>query len=126
MLREPSLEWFEDEAAFNSGTKGPKGRMELAVAILERKPPGGASLELRRGEERLVMQGDDLDGWEQAIGKALRNRSAVTVVAKPKKKKSAVVVQAPAGDAARRESVDGRPKGLAMKRKSIMMNTSEG
>ena len=57
------LEWYVDEAS----TGAPRGRMLLEGAQVGRDGKGGAIVLRTFASDRLVLTGDDLDGWEAAL-----------------------------------------------------------
>jgi hypothetical protein len=73
VLTDTALEWFEDDS---DPSAAPRGRMPLAHSRVERLSSAdgtvtanGDSLALvhEAGAPRLVLRGQDLDGWEKAL-----------------------------------------------------------
>ena len=67
VLRAESLEWFATERSTQ-----PRGRLLLDKALVKRD---SSELVLESGGERLVLRGDDLEGWEASLESALNRAS---------------------------------------------------
>ena len=71
VLRAESLEWHADETKAGGL---PKGRVMLEGARIARLGP---ELILGSGDERLVVRGSDIDGWEATLKAAINKASGI-------------------------------------------------
>ena len=86
VLTPVALEWYESETA-----SAPKGLLPIEGARVEREGAGqnGGTLCITSGRERLVIHGDDLNGWETSL-RAASGRVAAEIQAERKRADAAV------------------------------------